>query len=300
MMLIALIICCLLAQNIVIASILEKKSYINTLKAAEMNLHGACSSLRNFEDQGSCGASWAISSTGAYADTLCIKKGINIVPSAQWQLNCDKSCPPHPFQTICNDGCKGATLYMAATWIGEYGIVSKECVPFQARDGKCYLQCGNGVQSDILVQDMRHDVENNQYKIDNTSLHSNNSIPSNIEFKLYSHLCAASTKEKGIQAMKWALQKYGSLLSGMDVYHNFLNYKGGIYTQQQGLNLGFQAVRIVGWGTDSVEGDYWIVHNSFGSNWGENGRSRVAAGNNLCGLEQEFYFFIPCEDLDIY
>lgn len=39
---------------------------------------------------------------------------------------------------------------------------------------------------------------------------------------------------------------------------------------------------------------------SFGSNWGENGRSRVAAGNNLCGLEQEFYFFIPCEDLDIY
>jgi len=36
------------------------------------------------------------------------------------------------------------------------------------------------------------------------------------------------------------------------------------------------AIQLVGWGTDPKAGDYWLVRNSWGPNWGEDGYIRVA------------------------
>jgi cathepsin B len=70
--------------------------------------------------------------------------------------------------------------------------------------------------------------------------------------------------------------------TGFQVWEDFTHYKGGIYQYEYGTWLGGHAVKIIGWG---VEGgiNYWIVANSWGSSWGENGFFRIAFGQ--CGID---------------
>lgn len=65
-----------------------------------------------------------------------------------------------------------------------------------------------------------------------------------------------------------------------------LFYSGGIFNSECAASLG-HAVVLIGFGTDPASSmDYWIVKNSFGSSWGENGYFRIRRGINLCGIEQ--------------
>jgi cathepsin F len=45
-------------------------------------------------------------------------------------------------------------------------------------------------------------------------------------------------------------------------------------------------VNLVGYGTSEYGQDYWIVRNTWGSDWGEEGYFRLARGRSLCGINQ--------------
>jgi len=47
------------------------------------------------------------------------------------------------------------------------------------------------------------------------------------------------------------------------------------------------SVVIVGWGEDSSGQKYWIVRNSYGSQWGQNGDFFIRRGNDDLGIESE-------------
>ena len=75
----------------------------------------------------------------------------------------------------------------------------------------------------------------------------------------------------------------------------FLHYTGGILNNSCCLDLDNGAldhsVLTVGWGVTAGQA-YWIIRNSWGTDWGENGFARITAtktGFGICGNQFENY-----------
>lgn len=80
-----------------------------------------------------------------------------------------------------------------------------------------------------------------------------------------------------------AVYKYGAVGVGIDASKLQL-YKSGIYTCGGNVSLD-HGVTIIGWGSNN-QGNYWLVKNSWGSSWGQNGYFYLARGGNSCGVFQ--------------
>jgi len=79
------------------------------------------------------------------------------------------------------------------------------------------------------------------------------------------------------------------------VTDDFPSYKGGIYSNPKcgtSPQLVNHAVLAVGYGEEKGT-KYWIVKNSWGSQWGENGYFRIERGSNMCGIADCASFPIP-------
>lgn len=50
------------------------------------------------------------------------------------------------------------------------------------------------------------------------------------------------------------------------------------------------AVNLVGYGTDTTDGPYWILRNQWGTGWGQKGYMKMARGANQCGVANNVDF----------
>ncbi|XP_037952781.1 procathepsin L [Teleopsis dalmanni] len=91
------------------------------------------------------------------------------------------------------------------------------------------------------------------------------------------------------QKMKEVIATLGPLACSMNAAPiSFEQYMGGIYDDdecnQDDVN---HSVVVVGYGTENGK-DYWIIKNSYSSNWGENGFMRILRNaNSFCGIASE-------------
>lgn len=94
-----------------------------------------------------------------------------------------------------------------------------------------------------------------------------------------------ATTSPSATALKDALYNYGPLVTTFKVYEDFLRYASGVYSYTSGAYLGGHAVLLVGY---DDPGQYFIVKNSWGTGWGEQGYFRIAYSQvtNLVGFGQ--------------
>jgi C1A family cysteine protease len=91
-----------------------------------------------------------------------------------------------------------------------------------------------------------------------------------------------------VEAIKNAIAQHGPVVTGFTVYTDFLSYQSGVYSHVTGFIEGNHMVTIVGY--DDAE-QAWIIKNSWGPDWGENGFFRMKAGTNECDIEDEVYTY---------
>jgi len=68
-------------------------------------------------------------------------------------------------------------------------------------------------------------------------------------------------------------------------------YQGGVITTASGCGTSLDhAVQATGY---NQAGNYWIIRNSWGETWGENGFVYVEYGHNVCGLTAQAAITTP-------
>lgn len=93
-------------------------------------------------------------------------------------------------------------------------------------------------------------------------------------------------KEKTEESLMEAVAKKGPVVVAINTNSKFSFYESGVFYDTSCTKTNTNHVLLaVGYGTDKDEGDYWILKNSWGKYWGENGYIRFTRNrNNSCGI----------------
>ncbi|XP_068228799.1 procathepsin L-like [Palaemon carinicauda] len=148
-----------------------------------------------------------------------------------------------------NNGCNGGLMDNAFQYIkANGGIDTEDSYPYEAEDDKCrYNPDGAGAEDQGFVD-----------------------IPEGNE-----------------QALKKAIAMVGPVSVAIDASQDsFQLYDHGVYSDpdcsSENLDHGVLAV---GYGTTDDGQDYWLVKNSWGDSWGDEGYIKIARNqNNMCGI----------------
>lgn len=98
----------------------------------------------------------------------------------------------------------------------------------------------------------------------------------------------------GADRMKAEIYHRGPIGCGIHANKQLDEYEGGIFEQFVLFPLMNHEVAVVGWGVDEDSGlEYWIVRNSWGTAWGEDGYARIRMHKNNLGLETDCNWAVP-------
>ena len=202
--------------------------------------------LGPIKNQQSCGSCWAFSTIGNIEGLWAIKTGENLVLSEQFLVDCDTN----------DSGCRGGLMERTFSWLKQNGGLMLEAdYPYVGIDQNCHDDKSKYVEG--------LDITGYQKLGKSTSTFSPVDEDEVRDFLLETGPLAIALNASPLRT-----------------------YTGGIadYTRSQCSPSGMNhAVVLVGYGTENGL-DYWIVRNSWGATWGEEGFFRIARGKGTCGI----------------
>ncbi|VVC24409.1 Cysteine peptidase, cysteine active site,Peptidase C1A, papain C-terminal,Peptidase C1A [Cinara cedri] len=236
-----------------------------------------CKTIGEIRNQGDCGSCWAHSTTGAFADRLCIKTNgkFNKSISVEELTFC---C------SLCGYGCDGGDPYSAWENFIVHGVVtggnyntSDGCQPYKIPP--CSFKNENK-SSCTLQREYYPECSKTCYG-DKT-----------INYK-YDHHTSISAYALSNVSMQQDVMTYGPIEVTFSVYDDFVNYESGVYFKTENASfLGLHSVKLIGWGRKYGK-PYWLVINSWGSEFGDQGTFKILRGVNECDIEEESTAGIP-------
>jgi len=203
-------------------------------------------------NQLSCGSCWSFATTESVQDRTCIatrgrvSSGPNYAPQDVIECN------------FANAGCGGGSFQLGGYAAATHGISLETCNPYNYTNLiACPSTCPSG------------STDNFRTYCKNSTYYYSNEVDENVAVIL-----------NDMDAVKKEVLKHGPMYISMEVYADFSSYTSGIYQHVTGAYQGNHAVKVLGWGYDSVQDqEYWIAANSWGTGWGENGFFNIYFGD---------------------
>jgi cathepsin L len=235
--------------------------------------------VRSVRNQGICGSCWAISTASvlqAHSEIL----GVNRTFSTQELV----SCVPNPNHCGGTGGCNGATAELALAFTMKYGLSTVDEVPYKAQDSFCPKLAAERMTTQLFSGDDNDDVKDAMTGTSAFGLHKSVLHDLGRAFRMQSW--ERLPANDGFSLMT-ALTKDGPTVSSVAAT-NWVNYDAGIFDHCD--NVVDHAVVLVGYGTDAkLKEPYWLIQNSWGPHWGENGFVRLLRHSDMadepCGID---------------
>lgn len=205
--------------------------------------------------QGECGSCYTFATMEMAQARIKKKYNETVKLSVQYSLNCN----------YYNQGCEGGYPTLVSKFGSEFQFVDESCLKYTAKNGKCSDSCDVSALSRV-------------YKVKNYWFVGGN---------------YGKCSER---AMMLELMNKGPFVVSFEPNMEFMYYKKGIFhsvlaaewivegKDQPSWEKVDHSVLLVGWGEEDGE-KYWILQNSWGTNWGENGLFRMRRGTDESGIE---------------
>ncbi len=208
--------------------------------------------MRPVRNQGSCGSCWAFTTQAVLEGCFALwQEKLSDWFSTQESVDCDTG----------NGGCNGGWYTNAFKFFQTKSLVYEAGYPYTAKKGTCRY-------SDTMSGNTKIKVTGFNYYY----------------------------KGQGSIETYYGMLKRGPVAVAVDANSDWFRYKSGIFDSKScksGIN---HAVTLIGYKSeggkcDNKSGSYYIIRNSWGSNWGDAGHMKIKDNGTASSCNVEKYAF---------